>query len=264
MMTDTPNPVDLAEQNASRRTRMGDLKVRPGAGIVIETVTDLHTFATYAVAHGMAPFSFKNRDGSWDTHGMTIALIKGMEVGMKPTQSLQNIAVINNQPTIYGDAVPGLAFATGQVTHFREHMTGMESDDNWTACCELQRKGMDTPLVATFSTHDAKRAGLWGKTSASGKPTPWVLYPGRMLMWRARSWAFRALFADALKGLGVFEEVIDIDVEPKQDEAPQVGQAGLLHAIKGRTVDADTGEGMPEDAGLSAEDAERLRNGVGS
>lgn len=254
-MADTDR-VDLAEQNARGRVRMGDLKVKPGTGIVVETATDLHTFAAYAVANGMAPYSYRNRDGSWDTHGMVIALIKGLEVGLLPTQALQNIAVINNQPVIYGDAVPGLAFSTGQVAHFREYMVGTEMQDDWTAVCELRRKGMDNVLEVRFGVADAKKAGLWGKPKS-----PWLTYPGRMLVWRARSWAFRALFADALKGLGVYEEVIDVQSNVVDEEAPTVGQDGLLHQL--RTRDPETGEDVPDDVGMTAEEAEALRKEAG-
>ena len=55
-------------------------------------------------------------------------------------------------------------------------------------------------MRSEFSVQDAKRAGLWGKMSASGKPTPWVLYPDRMLLFRARGFNLRDNFGDVLKG----------------------------------------------------------------
>jgi hypothetical protein len=64
-----------------------------------------------------------------------------------------------------------------------------------------------SPVVRTFSEADAKKAGLWGKAG------PWQQYPSRMLQMRARSWALRDAFPDALRGLGIREEVADYQVK---------------------------------------------------
>jgi hypothetical protein len=50
---------------------------------------------------------------------------------------------------------------------------------------------------------DAKRAGLAGKSG------PWSQYPERMLALRARGFALRNAFADALRGLITAEEAQD-------------------------------------------------------
>jgi hypothetical protein len=39
---------------------------------------------------------------------------------------------------------------------------------------------------------------------------PWIMYPDRMLFNRARAFALRDGFADALMGLGIYEEVRDM------------------------------------------------------
>jgi hypothetical protein len=70
---------------------------------------------------------------------------------------------------------------------------------------------------------DAKRARLAGKTG------PWSQYPERMLALRARGFALRNAFADALRGLITAEEAQDypqtvvasepVVVRPKFDDA---------------------------------------------
>jgi len=65
-----------------------------------------------------------------------------------------------------------------------------------------------------FSVADAARQSL------TGKKGPWQHSRDRMLMIRARTYAFRDLFADALKGLGVAEEQIDINNSLGIDAAP--------------------------------------------
>ena len=41
-----------------------------------------------------------------------LAVQLGSEVGLRPMQSLQNIAVINGRPAVWGDALPGLCKAS--------------------------------------------------------------------------------------------------------------------------------------------------------
>ena len=66
----------------------------------------------------------------------------------------------------------------------------------------------DQTAIETFTTGDAKRAKLWGKSG------PWTDYPKRMLRFRARGYVLRDLFGDVLKGLRTVEEVRDIPAEP--------------------------------------------------
>jgi hypothetical protein len=65
-------------------------------------------------------------------------------------------------------------------------------------------------VVRTFSQDDAKTAGLWGKQG------PWSQYPKRMLQLRARGFALRDAFPDALRGIHSADESRDmvIDVSP--------------------------------------------------
>ena len=50
-----------------------------------------------------------------DFHGkagnVLVAIQMGLELGLPPMQALQNIAVINGRPSIWGDALPALAQA---------------------------------------------------------------------------------------------------------------------------------------------------------
>jgi hypothetical protein len=55
--------------------------------------------------------------------------------------------------------------------------------------------------VQRFGADDAKRAGLAGDV--------WAKYPDRMLQNRARAFALRDQFADALMGIGMVEEYDD-------------------------------------------------------
>ena len=149
-----------------------------------------------------------------DINTPEIALIRlqaGLELGLTPIWSLTNIMVTNGRPSVWGDALLGLVLSRRDCVDVIETFEG--DGDNLTAVCEVHRAGR-IPVRRPFSVDDAKKAGLWEKRSDKGYPSPWVLYPKRMLQMRARSMACRDAFADVLRGLGVIEELRDI--EPRQ------------------------------------------------
>ena len=142
-----------------------------------------------------------------------VAMMMGHELGLNPIQSLQNIAVINGKPAIFGDAMAAL-----MLNH--PAFGGMEEAfDNatLTATCTVWRKG-GARHTQTFSEADARKAGLWGKAG------PWAQYPKRMLQMRARGFAIRSQFADALAGLITREEAEDMpaerDITPGPNSVP--------------------------------------------
>lgn len=130
-----------------------------------------------------------------------IAVQHGLEIGLAPMQALQSIAVINGKPALYGDA--GLAL----VTNHADCEDVQESVSDEQAACTIKRRGR-TAVTRTFTKAMAMKAKLWTKAG------PWTDYPTRMLQWRARWWAMRDTFPDALKGIAGVEEVSDIP-EPK-------------------------------------------------
>lgn len=145
----------------------------------------------------MVPKDFKGKPGN-----VLVAIQMGAEIGLPPTQALQNIAVINGRPSLWGDAVLAL------VTASAECIDVLETDDGHTATCTIKRRNK-SDVVRTFSMDDAKLAGL------AGKPGPWTQYPARMRQMRARSFAVRDAFPHLLRGISIAEEVMDVPSEPR-------------------------------------------------
>ena len=145
---------------------------------------------------GFAPKGYEN-----NPNGIMIAIQMGADLGLKPMQALQNIAVINGRPSIYGDAA--LALVMPALDRFHEEFVGTFPNDEFTAVCVSRRKGWPDETRTTFSIGDAKKANLWGKQG------PWTQYPQRMLMWRARGFNVRTVGADLLLGLVLAEEAQD-------------------------------------------------------
>ena len=169
------------------------------------------------VSSGERGLQFTNLDQMWrfcaavvnsgtfkDINTPEIALIRlqaGLELGLTPIWSLTNIMVTNGRPSVWGDALLGLVLARPDCEDVIETFEG--EGDQLTAVCEVHRRGRQ-PIIREFSVSDAKRAGLHGRNVHNS-------YPLRMLQMRARSWACRDAFADALRGLSVIEEVRDIE-----------------------------------------------------
>lgn len=161
-------------------------------GVSFSTMDDMWRFGIAMVNSGQ----FK------DLPSPEVALMKlqaGAELGLTPVWSLTNIMVTNGRPSVWGDALLGIVLARPDCQDVIETSIGRFPDDDYTAVCEVQRKGR-MPVVREFSVADAKKAGIFGKNVHGA-------YPKRMLQMRARSWACRDAFADALRGLGVKEEL---------------------------------------------------------
>src|SRR6185437_15603477 len=103
----------------------------------------------------LAPKDYKGKPGN-----VLIAIQMGQEVGLKPMQAIQNIAVINGRPSIWGDALLGLIKIHPELEYIREEID--RSDPNMTAICYIKRRGEDE-REDKFSIEDAKKAQLWNK-----------------------------------------------------------------------------------------------------
>jgi hypothetical protein len=134
-------------------------------------------------------------------HDIVIAAAMGARLGLDPFSALAGIAVVNGRPTLWGDAM----LAVCQQRPDWGGMTVEWSGDAELLACKVSvlRKGHGA-YDGNFSVSDAKTAGLWKKQG------PWSQYPRRMLELRARSYALRGAFADALAGFHAREEMEDM------------------------------------------------------
>jgi hypothetical protein len=182
-----------------------EISTQRAGGLALQSFDDAFRFSKMVAASEFAPKDFRGKPES-----CMLAIQHGSEVGLSPMQSLQSIAVINGRPTIWGDAALALVQSSPVCEYVREYTEG--EGDALVAVCEAKRRGYPAPTVVRFSVADAKKAGLWGKSG------PWQQYPGRMMTLRARGFALRNAFADALRGLITAEEAQDY---PQQAPAPE-------------------------------------------
>jgi len=158
----------------------------------------------WRMAQVMADSDLVPKDFKGKPANCLIAMQWGADIGIPGIQAIQNIAVINGRPSIWGDAAKALVIGRSDCEDIKEFFEG--EGDKLTAVCIATRKGK-SPVTSKFSLADAKAAGLLGKQG------PWSQYRNRMMQMRARSFALRDAFPDALKGLSIAEESQDIHIE---------------------------------------------------
>jgi hypothetical protein len=232
-------------------------------GFAPATLTEAMQFSEHLAASTMVPKQYQGKPAD-----ILVCVQWGYEIGLAPMQALQNIAVINGKPSVYGDAALALVQASPLCEGIDEHIEN-EGTPNPVAVCIARRKGR-MPVVARFSVEDAKRAGLWGKQG------PWQAYPKRMLQMRARGFALRDAFPDVLKGLITAEEAQDYpsdDRQPAKDITPRNPLDAIKPAIPAPPLVEQTSDPVvieqvfaadqaADDAAVSAAEAEAEREAI--
>jgi hypothetical protein len=188
-----------------------------------ETMAQAREFAEILAKSDMVPIAYKNKPGD-----LMIAGAMGSRLGLDIFASLSGIAVINGRPTIWGDAMLAICQNLQAFEDIQESFEGKPYQDDFTAVCTVKRKGRSA-VVETFSVADAKRASKWderekverrsqnGGTYMAPNDSPWYRYPKRMLQMRARAFALRGCFADALAGFHMREELDEEELSALKD-----------------------------------------------
>lgn len=184
------------------------------AAFVPQSLDEAWRLAGALAASGMCPKAYGT-----DQNKVMVGILAGAELGLTPFAALQSIAVIGNNPAVWGDGMLGLVEASGKLQDIEE------TDDGTAATCRVVRVGRPTPIIRTFSVDDAKKAGLAGKSG------PWSQYPARMRQMRARAFALRDAFSDVLRGMKSAEEVRDyapMDGGQLKSQSQKITAAALI------------------------------------
>lgn len=214
------------------------IELRSGSSIspiIPQTLDDVYRLATGIAKSGLAPQGMKTAEA------ITVAILHGLEIGLPPMMAVQRIAVVNNRPTIWGDAIPALLWSRGFKID-----EAVDGDGNQRkATCTITRPD-GTVISRSFSVAHAITAGLWRKAG------PWTQHPDRMLQMRARGFTARDGAADVLNGLYLREEIEDesrsqarditpaaASIEPPDPDAELPAAAEAAHDLSDEIVDVD-------------------------
>ena len=199
---------------------------------------ELQHFAQMFAQSELCPKSLRNKP-----HDVMIVYQMALDVGLPAMQALQNTAVINGKPSLYGEALRAVVQRHPDCEWIKD---GFDTA-SYTAHCTVKRKGYPEPHQARFSKEDAIRAGLWSEQGNG----PWAKFPKDMLAARAAGRAFRRVFADALMGFYPAAEATDID--PRAAEPELVNPGGEDYTVQGQSQDVPFQGGAAAVAGeLSA------------
>lgn len=200
-------------------------------GVRLDDMDAAMRFSKAIAASGFAPKSYYPNEPDPDlrlkaaTAAVFAAVQLGAEVGLSPMASVQNIALINGRPGLFGPAMLAVVRNSGLLESIEEGVRG--TADQMEGFCTVTRRGEPArTFIFTFAM--AKKAGL------TGKQGPWVQYPDRMLLARARTFALRDVFPDVLLGLSQSAEelqdipTLDLSRSPEPALEPKVKQIEVL------------------------------------
>jgi hypothetical protein len=193
-------------------------------GFAPANLTEAIQFSDLLASSSIVPKAYQGKP-----QDILVCVQWGYEMGLAPMQALQNIAVINGKPSVFGDAAMALVQSSSVCEDVEEFFEN-EGSPNPVAVCVAKRKGRK-PVIAKFSVEDAKRAGLWGKQG------PWSAYPKRMMQMRARGFALRDAFPDVLKGMITAEEAQDYPDDAKP--VPVAKPANPLDLVAPKMVEIE-------------------------
>lgn len=187
-------------------------------GLKIATFDDLQRWAATLHASDMAPKSLNT------PAKIIVAVQTGLEAGLTPMQAVRSVVVINGLPSWKGETALALVRRAGVVVDVGTRGEGDKREGFMAFALEA-----GGPIrEVTFSTLDAKKAQLWGKSG------PWSTAPDDMLMWRAVGRATKRYFSHLLLGLYTEAEVIDMPPEERLAEVLPSGPDPLLAGVAKR------------------------------
>lgn len=199
--------------------------------IVPQNMDELWRVSKAVHLAGLAPAALVGKkEGDEAISAISVAIMSGAELGLKPMVALRSFTVINGKPALYGDGLINVVRQSGKVAYLR---TGHdERNGKLIGWCEAKRNDTGEEKRVEFSQEDATRAGLWQteaivtkynkferKNEQKPNDSPWWRFPQRMLAWRAAGYCLRELFGDVLGGIrdefearemGDFEEMRDV------------------------------------------------------
>lgn len=199
---------------------------------------------------------YRERKGDINGPLVLAGVLKSLEMGVPVQAGLGGLLPLNGRFTVWGDLFVGVMQRAGKIKNHSAVRTGPQFDpdtpitewpDDYGWTVSYWRVGQENPYVATFTVRDARRAKLWANTDRE----TWVKYPDRMLFNRARAWALRDGFSDALIQYdlaGIAEEMLD--AMPVEKEAPRIEHKRSL------LIDDDEGETPVQGGGGEGEDGQ--------
>lgn len=162
----------------------------------------------------MVPAAYRGKPGN-----AAAAILLGMELGLEPIQSLQNIFVVGGKPAMYARTAVALVKAQGIVVQ-----TVQSSDESVSVSATDPRTGQVE--TSTWDLGRAERAGYIGNKKYSSDPQA-------MLYAKAAMEVCRKIAPDVLMGIPYAREELELENTPTRPQiiSSRRGVDGLRAAI---------------------------------
>lgn len=188
-------------------------------------MAELYTTST------IVPVTFRNNIGN-----CTIAIDMAMRMGVNPLMVMQNLYVVNGQPSWSSKFLIASINRCGRFTPLRYQYYGQRGNDNYACRCyayEKDDKKHEEPLTGVWvSMKMAKDEGWLTKPGSK-----WLTMPDLMMQYRAASFWARAFAPEISMGFPTQDEVEDaVVIDDVATPSPVINDA-----------DAPTIDNLPED-----------------
>lgn len=194
---------ELQKVQAQKVSRLEDSLLSPGLYEHYIKVAEI------VASSGLVPKQYIGKPND-----VFVAMAMGYQLGFPIEQALQDIAVVNGRPCLWGDGLLALVLSHPDFEDIKEEALTNESGAIIGYSCTIKRRGVQAH-TKTFTLDDARKANL------STKEGVWKLYPDRMMQLRARAFALRDRFSDALRGLR--------QAEVEQDDESNIIDAEIIN-----------------------------------
>lgn len=172
---------------------MSEIAKTTGSWAVARSGGEAWSMAQRLAASQIVPTSYRGKPDD-----IFVAMMAGERYRVDPLTALTDIHVIEGKPTLSASLMVALVRASGVCEYWIASCSGD------VATVRTRRAGEPEEQSATFSTADAKAAGLLSKKN-------WQSYREDMLIARAASRLARRVYPDVIKGAYVHGE---LDAEP--------------------------------------------------
>lgn len=151
---------------------------------------------------------------------LVVALQAGRELGLQPIEAMNSLYFVNGKVAMYGEAVPLQIMRAGHNIEWGEC-------NKETATVTITRGDNGNSMTQTFTMAEAQERGY------TSNPI-YKKYPENMLKWRVLGMVAKFICPDALKGIGIKEDM----------QAEVVDKGGKFHnAEEAKVVEEEVESG---------------------
>jgi hypothetical protein len=180
-------------------------EVSAGAFTSLENFKELFDIGKMFASSTLVPQAYQNKPMD-----CAIAVDMANRMGVSPMMVMQNLYVVRGKPSWSGQACTSLINASGKFKNIKHVYTGEKGTDTWG--CYLQATRIEDGEVVRgteVTIKMAKDEEWYGKSGSK-----WKTMPELMLAYRASAFFARVHIPNALMGMQLEDEVIDVE-KPK-------------------------------------------------